>query len=325
MLSFRSHEHRAVPSMRAPSRSPAPMRCAEATRARRAPRSSGSSARARQMPRASSGSRTRAADLSDAAGGRRRARQGAHARAAQSARADPQGGSPGRAGRRAQRGLVLSVRDPRRSAGRRDARRRCATSSRAPRRCANGTPASSSRFSWTGSRGLGLPTDRAATRFAHSLDIAARQEAASTSSSPASTASPSCRRSSSTTARAFPWLDRVEAATPDIRAELIVGSREDCAIVRALRPGVCRGDRKGTSPDWRTIRLERVLPVEGRRDRCSTNAARCPKTMSALAEAPLVRVRNRSPVGPLLAAAPRRPHSASHGARQHPPDLPPAA
>src|SRR6266568_402737 len=66
----------------------------------------------------------------------------------------------------------------------------------------------------------------------------------------------------------FPWLDKVEAATADIRAELM---------------GMLN------NPEWGAFYLWKngVIVPE--------NAARCPKTLSALADVPLARVRNRSP------------------------------
>jgi aspartyl/asparaginyl beta-hydroxylase (cupin superfamily) len=92
---------------------------------------------------------------------------------------------------------------------------------------------------------------------------------------------------------AFPWLDRVEAATDDIRAELLQVLAEDGAFspyieAEANRPAF---DDKGMigNPDWSAFYLWKAgAPVE-------ENAARCPKTLAALAEAPLCRVPGRTP------------------------------
>lgn len=92
----------------------------------------------------------------------------------------------------------------------------------------------------------------------------------------------------------FPWLDAIEDATDDIRREaedvlndagafapyVTAGSRE--------RP---HGDAQGMrdNPDWSAFFMQRdgvVVPE---------NAARCPKTLKALAHAPLSRARARMP------------------------------
>jgi aspartate beta-hydroxylase len=91
----------------------------------------------------------------------------------------------------------------------------------------------------------------------------------------------------------FPWLDRVEAATADIRAELEEILREPDAFApyvqgHANRP---RKDEMGmlNNPAWSAFYLWKNGEV------VAENAARCPRTMQALADAPLAHVPNRSP------------------------------
>jgi len=91
----------------------------------------------------------------------------------------------------------------------------------------------------------------------------------------------------------FPWLDKVEAATADIRAELMKVLQE----VSAFRPYI-QGDPRRPSkeqsgmtdnPDWGAFYFWKdgeIVPE---------NAARCPRTMKAMEEVPLARVKDRSP------------------------------
>jgi len=92
---------------------------------------------------------------------------------------------------------------------------------------------------------------------------------------------------------AFPWFDDVEAATADIRAELEEILREPDAFApyvqgHANRP---QKDQMGmlNNPAWSAFYLwKNGEPV-------AENAARFPKTMHALRNAPLAHVPNRSP------------------------------
>jgi aspartyl/asparaginyl beta-hydroxylase (cupin superfamily) len=91
----------------------------------------------------------------------------------------------------------------------------------------------------------------------------------------------------------FPWLDQVEAATADIRAELIEVLKQESAFRPYVEgnPGLPQTDPQGmlNNPEWGAFYLWKngaVVPE---------NAARCPKTLNALADVPLARVRNRSP------------------------------
>jgi aspartyl/asparaginyl beta-hydroxylase (cupin superfamily) len=93
---------------------------------------------------------------------------------------------------------------------------------------------------------------------------------------------------------AFPWLDRVEAATDDIRAELLRVLEEDAAAFSPYveaEPNRPVFDDKGLvgNPDWSAFYLWKAgVPV-------AENLARCPATMAALAEAPLCRIPGRTP------------------------------
>jgi aspartate beta-hydroxylase len=92
---------------------------------------------------------------------------------------------------------------------------------------------------------------------------------------------------------AFPWLDRVEAATGDIRTELLKVLEEDGSFspyveAEPNRPSFNDNGLIG-NPDWSAFYLWKAgAPV-------AENLARCPKTMAALADAPLCRVPGRTP------------------------------
>ena len=93
---------------------------------------------------------------------------------------------------------------------------------------------------------------------------------------------------------AFPWMDKVEAATDDIRAELIQVLEEDAGAfgpyVQAVenRPFFDDHGMLG-NPDWSAFYLwQDGAPVP-------ENAARCPKTLAALEDVPLCRIPGRTP------------------------------
>jgi aspartate beta-hydroxylase len=93
---------------------------------------------------------------------------------------------------------------------------------------------------------------------------------------------------------AFPWMDRVEAATDDIRAELTHILEEDAAAfapymeAESDRPSFDDHGMLG-DPGWSAFYLWRGgEPVP-------ENLARCPATAAALAEVPLCRVPGRTP------------------------------
>ncbi len=91
----------------------------------------------------------------------------------------------------------------------------------------------------------------------------------------------------------FAWLARLEAATADIRSELLQVLREDSAF----HPYVSRHARLPhldalgllDNPAWSAF----FLTKNG--EAVPENAARCPKTMAALADVPLALVKGRSP------------------------------
>jgi aspartyl/asparaginyl beta-hydroxylase (cupin superfamily) len=93
--------------------------------------------------------------------------------------------------------------------------------------------------------------------------------------------------------RGFPWLDRVEAATEQIRAELNEVMQQPAAFVPYVQsdPARPRKEQEGMTgnPDWSAFYLWK----DG--DLVPENAARCPRTLDALAEVPLCRVKHRSP------------------------------
>lgn len=92
---------------------------------------------------------------------------------------------------------------------------------------------------------------------------------------------------------AFPWLDQVEAATDDIRAELLQVLQDDDAFEPYLKPdpGLPALNRGGmhNNRDWSAFYLWRNGEV------VADNAARCPKTLAALAKVPMTQVPGRAP------------------------------
>lgn len=91
----------------------------------------------------------------------------------------------------------------------------------------------------------------------------------------------------------FPWLDALEAATGDIRTELIEVMKHDGAFSpyvegKADRPPM---DMHGmqNNPDWSAFYLWKdgeIVPE---------NAGRCPKTVAAMKNIPLTQIKNRTP------------------------------
>jgi aspartate beta-hydroxylase len=91
----------------------------------------------------------------------------------------------------------------------------------------------------------------------------------------------------------FPWMDRLEAATDEIRAELLEVMRQPDAFAPYVQgtPNRPRKDEAGMldNPAWSAFYLwKNGAPVPG-------NVERCPRTMAALEGAPLARVQGRSP------------------------------
>lgn len=91
----------------------------------------------------------------------------------------------------------------------------------------------------------------------------------------------------------FPWLDKVEAATAEIRAELVEILKEESAFKPYVQgdPARPRTEQAGMmdNPDWSAFYLWK----DG--DLVRENASRCPRTMRALSYVPFCHVNNRSP------------------------------
>jgi hypothetical protein len=91
----------------------------------------------------------------------------------------------------------------------------------------------------------------------------------------------------------FPWLQRVEAATADIRRELLAILEEEGAFQPYVQPERDRPhhDFHGLlgNPSWSAF----YLIDNGAR--IEANIARCPRTMEALADAPLTEMPTRAP------------------------------
>jgi hypothetical protein len=91
----------------------------------------------------------------------------------------------------------------------------------------------------------------------------------------------------------FPWLDAVEAATDDIRNEMLAVLQDEAAFTPYVksdpeRPG---SDQLGMAdnPAWTAFYLwQNGEPV-------AANAQRCPRTMAALAQVPFARIPGRAP------------------------------
>ena len=91
----------------------------------------------------------------------------------------------------------------------------------------------------------------------------------------------------------FPWLDQVEAATDDIRAELLNVLQDSAAFTPYVKsdPSRPRSDQQGMTDNsnWTAFYLwHNGTLVE-------QNAAKCPKTLIALAGAPLAQIPGRTP------------------------------
>jgi aspartate beta-hydroxylase len=91
----------------------------------------------------------------------------------------------------------------------------------------------------------------------------------------------------------FPWLDALEAASDEIRAELLEVMQHANAFVPYVQGEENRphNAQQGmlNNADWSAFYLWKNGEV------VAENAARCPRTMAALASAPISRISNRSP------------------------------
>ena len=91
----------------------------------------------------------------------------------------------------------------------------------------------------------------------------------------------------------FPWLDRVEAATAAIREELLEILKDGATFQpyvqgNANRPKSAQNGMLN-NPDWSAFYLWKNGKI------VAENAARCPRTIKALADAPIPQVAGRSP------------------------------
>jgi tetratricopeptide (TPR) repeat protein len=91
----------------------------------------------------------------------------------------------------------------------------------------------------------------------------------------------------------FPWLDQVEAATADIRAELLAVLADEGAFAPYVQanpnlPAIRQGGMHN-NPAWSAFYLWRNGEL------VAENAARCPKTLAALAQVPMTDVAGRAP------------------------------
>ncbi|HYC35903.1 MAG TPA: aspartyl/asparaginyl beta-hydroxylase domain-containing protein [Usitatibacter sp.] len=91
----------------------------------------------------------------------------------------------------------------------------------------------------------------------------------------------------------FPWLPAIEAATAEIREELMSVLQDEAAFKPYVESSTerPRKDQAGMldNPAWSAFYLWK------NGERVEANAARCPRTMRALELVPLTRVQNRSP------------------------------
>ncbi len=92
---------------------------------------------------------------------------------------------------------------------------------------------------------------------------------------------------------AFPWLEKIEAATAQIREELLAVLADDAAFTPYVEADPSRppSDQLGMlgNPAWGAFYLVKNGSV------VAANADRCPRTMAAMADVPLARVATRSP------------------------------
>ena len=138
----------------------------------------------------------------------------------------------------------------------------------------------------------GFEPGRSSARFAQSLDIALGEKRVFLQE-PRSYYFPGLPQIQFYPNETFPWLAAVEAATDEMRAELLAVMRDPAAFSpyvtgHANRP---RNDQQGmlNNPAWSAFYLwKNGSPVPG-------NAERCPRILHALRNAPLARVPNRSP------------------------------
>ena len=140
--------------------------------------------------------------------------------------------------------------------------------------------------------GRGLAAGRSAARFSQALDILLGRKKIYTQQ-PHAFFFPELPQIQFFDREAFPWLDEVEAATPDIRAELLEVLREDAAFTPYIQgdPKRPRREQNGMqdNPDWSAYYFWKDGAV------VLDHAAHCPRTMEVISRIPLAHVKNRSP------------------------------
>lgn len=141
-------------------------------------------------------------------------------------------------------------------------------------------------------RGAGFSEERSHPRFRHALDLALGRKALYMPQ-PKAFYYPELPASQFYRREDFPWLDRVEAATEAMLGELngVLGQEnESFAPYAQTMPNMPKppGDLLIDSMDWSACFLWR----DGQE---TAYATRCPQTMAALKDAPLCRIRGRSP------------------------------
>lgn len=154
----------------------------------------------------------------------------------------------------------------------------------------------------------GYVEGRSSARFTHALDLATGRKQAYFQQ-PRHFFFPDLPHTQFYPRESFPWLDRVEAATEDMTRELEAVLAESAAFAPYLQTVPNLPSRTDyplvDSMDWSAC----FLWKDGQE---TPNAARCPKTMAALADAPLCQVAGRSPqimFSQLKAGAHIQPHT----------------
>jgi aspartate beta-hydroxylase len=138
----------------------------------------------------------------------------------------------------------------------------------------------------------GLPDGRAANRFMHSLDLLLGKKKIYFQQ-PRTYFFPELPQIQFYDRDDFPWLDKLEAATDEIRAELLEVLKDSSAFAPYVQGNARRPSKDQSAmqdnPDWSAFYFWKhgeALP---------DNIARCPRTMTAMAEVPLCTMRSRSP------------------------------
>ncbi len=138
----------------------------------------------------------------------------------------------------------------------------------------------------------GQAEGRAATRFRHSLDILLGRKKIYFQQ-PHTYFFPELPQIQFYDRDGFAWLDHVEAATAEVRAELLEVMKQDSAFKPYIQgdPHRPRKEQSGMTdnPDWSAFYLWKDGEL------VAENAARCPRTMKLMEDVPLCRVQNRSP------------------------------